>query len=481
MGYSMNVINMKRIILGIVTMAMVTFQFIRIDLADVMPDITTMTFRRTTDLLPGDQIETTTAAASISSMSMSQMWGLLSFVLLAIQCGVQPLLIKKYIPTTIDRTSIVFAQETVKLLMSLCLFTMNNTSWYDTLRSSWTLHDALVAAGVPSFIFVIQGYCNLLANQTLPPITFVLLNQTKMISTAWFCFVLLGQGQSPLQVMSLLLVVLATIFVQNESVCNSSVSSSAKSKSRKSLKNYHDDDDRSVGTKKTISTDEYISDEEEEAAAKGKIVDSDEEMNDYADEDGGGGGDNDEEEHEASHQLLKGVLPALLASLLSGLAAALTQRTLQTDARDPFLFNIELSVVSSMILIMKFLVTRARQQNSTTTTAVAEVKDVSTSSRGDIATLESSCMSGWKWTTIIPIVSNACGAILVGLVTKYSGAVLKGFANVAGIVISGVLQYLYLSGQDGEGGGTIRTGQLIGGAFVITALVVHLTNPPTNI
>ena len=56
-------------------------------------------------------------------------------------------------------------------------------------------------------------------------------------------------------------------------------------------------------------------------------------------------------------------------------------------------------------------------------------------------------IEGWTWKTWIPIVSNACGGVVVGLVTKHAGAVRKGFALIFGLVLSGVLQS-YLSSSD---------------------------------
>ena len=42
---------------------------------------------------------------------------------------------------------------------------------------------------------------------------------------------------------------------------------------------------------------------------------------------------------------------------------------------------------------------------------------------------------------LIPVVSNACGGIIVGLVTKYAGGVTKGFALIAGILVTAVADF----------------------------------------
>ena len=44
--------------------------------------------------------------------------------------------------------------------------------------------------------------------------------------------------------------------------------------------------------------------------------------------------------------------------------------------------------------------------------------------------------------TMIPVIANAFGGIVVGLVTKYAGGVTKGFALIAGIIITAIADYL---------------------------------------
>ena len=46
-----------------------------------------------------------------------------------------------------------------------------------------------------------------------------------------------------------------------------------------------------------------------------------------------------------------------------------------------------------------------------------------------------------KWTpwTFIPLLTQAGGGIVVGLVTKHAGGVQKGFALIAGILLTGTI------------------------------------------
>lgn len=55
---------------------------------------------------------------------------------------------------------------------------------------------------------------------------------------------------------------------------------------------------------------------------------------------------------------------------------------------------------------------------------------------GGIASL----FAGWTGWTLIPVFINAAGGIIVGLVTKYAGGVSKGFALIAGILLTAFIQ-----------------------------------------
>ena len=99
--------------------------------------------------------------------------------------------------------------------------------------------------------------------------------------------------------------------------------------------------------------------------------------------------------------LLVGVAPCLLASFLSGLNGALTQYFLQSSSspKNSYMYSMELS--SFMLLLYGFWI----------------VKD-GVNVRKEI--------DEFGVLNMIPIVTQALGGILVGLVTKHAGSVRKG-------------------------------------------------------
>ena len=110
-----------------------------------------------------------------------------------------------------------------------------------------------------------------------------------------------------------------------------------------------------------------------------------------------------------------GVACVLAASALSGLATSLSQVTLQNQGRNSFLFSMELAFISSCTLLGGAMFSGTTDQLH---------------------------MRGWTAGTLLPVLTQGCGGILIGQVTKQLGAVEKCFATVIGILITGVAQKL---------------------------------------
>eukprot|EP00980_Cylindrotheca_fusiformis_P018833 scaffold6276_cov138-Cylindrotheca_fusiformis.AAC.20 len=320
------------------------------------------------------------------------------FLLLTLQCGCQPILVKFFMPEGVVRSTCVMGQEVSKFAMSIG-FLLSSGKWNEAV-SGWTAESAFLAAGVPAILFTTQTYLNLMANQVLPPVTFSVLNQTKTLSTALCCFIILNKSQSTLQVFALLLLVVAALVNQKilPIPCG----------------------------RKAVEEDDVVEDTGN-SQSKSKPEDD-------------------------ARQLIKGVIPALFASFLSGLAGALTQKTLTFHSRSPHLFNLELAFFSTCFVLITLLL------------GSPDYKQIKTGG----------FLQGWSWKTLIPIMTNAAGGILVGLVTKHLGAVVKGFSVIFGMIVSGILQQLLLS-SNGEG---VTWAQFLSGVIGAVSLWLHASFPP---
>ncbi|KAG5534227.1 hypothetical protein RHGRI_022379 [Rhododendron griersonianum] len=118
--------------------------------------------------------------------------------------------------------------------------------------------------------------------------------------------------------------------------------------------------------------------------------------------------------------LFNGIIPILVASVLSGLASALCQWASQVKKHTSYMMTVEMSVVGSLCLLA-----------STFKSPDGE------------AIRQHGFFYGWTPLTLIPVIVNAVGGILVGLVTSYAGGVRKGFVIVSALLVTALLQFMF--------------------------------------
>ena len=252
-----------------------------------------------------------------------------------------------------------------------------------------------------------------MAYQKLDPLTFNVLNQTKTLSAALCCYLLMGRAQSKLQIASLLLLFTASLVIekivplpfQKKSKTNGSTSVTATPN------------------------------------------------------------DSKEPKKKRSKDHTQGVIAVLTASFISGLAGAISQKSLQLGGRNSYLFTMELCMASTILLFTTSLVS-ARKQSS----------DISQTSKHS----SNGFFQNWTIPTLIPIITNAMGGIIVGLVTKYAGAVKKGFALIFGLLLSGILQAFIKQTEmenDEVPSPRVSIEQIVGGILAAISLWMHSSFP----
>ena len=246
---------------------------------------------------------------------------------------------------------------------------------------------------IPAALYSVQNLAALCAYQNLDSLTFNVLNQTKTLSAALCCYFVMGRRQSPIQVFSLFLLLLSALIMEG-----------------------------------IITVDWQTQHRSADDAASS--------------------------EEWKTHHITHGVFPVILASFISGLAGALTQKNLQAASkpRNPYLFSMELCAASCLILLASLAVSSDGRQIR-----------------------EYGVAKDWSLQTMIPILSNSFGGIVVGLVTKHAGSVRKGFALIFGMLLSGVIQALL------EPDVGVSRGQVIGGVLAAVSLYLHATHPPAKL
>ncbi|CAD5167656.1 unnamed protein product [Musa acuminata subsp. malaccensis] len=118
--------------------------------------------------------------------------------------------------------------------------------------------------------------------------------------------------------------------------------------------------------------------------------------------------------------LLYGIIPVMIASVLSGLASSLCQWASQVKKHTSYIMTVEMSFVGSLCLL-------ASTYKSPDGEAIQKY----------------GFFHGWTVWTLIPVVMNAVGGILVGLVTAHAGGVRKGFVIVSALLVTAMLQFLF--------------------------------------
>ena len=148
---------------------------------------------------------------------------------------------------------------------------------------------------------------SLLAYQNLDPLTYNILNQTKTLSAAFCCYIVLGRKQSFLQILSLCILLCSALIIEHIFTLDK-------------ITNFG-----SFGV--------------------GTMVDYWNSLVNYS------------AEEKMSKHVTHGVAPVLLSSFISGLAGAISQKTLQYQCttskqqpRNSYFFSMELCIASLIFL-----------------------------------------------------------------------------------------------------------------------------------
>jgi UDP-sugar transporter A1/2/3 len=140
-------------------------------------------------------------------------------VIIAVQFASQPLLTRHFVSNAVSSTSLVFACELVKLTISLFLLISSNSSKPKlSLLSLSHFKHSLLSSGVPALLYTLQNSMVQVAYRSIDSMTFNLLNQTKIVFSALFLYLIAGRKQSALQVVALCLLMTASVIVNLESI-----------------------------------------------------------------------------------------------------------------------------------------------------------------------------------------------------------------------------------------------------------------------
>ncbi|CAJ1386707.1 unnamed protein product [Effrenium voratum] len=127
------------------------------------------------------------------------------------QFGAQPLLSRRFVVPGTPAASLVLGAEVAKVIG--CMGMLKVEGRMEEALKDWSFTGFLWAAGVPSLTYLVQNLCLQVAYQRLDGIVFNILNQTKMLFTAFFVFLIVGRRQSVVQCLALLILTAAGMLV----------------------------------------------------------------------------------------------------------------------------------------------------------------------------------------------------------------------------------------------------------------------------
>lgn len=134
-------------------------------------------------------------------------------VLLALQYGLQPFL-KIFVAPDVNKLSLVLSTEVAKILIACGVMAFEGS--FATHFTGWNARAASLSV-LPSLIYAAQNYLLVVGYQSMDSVTFNCLNQSKLVSTALFVYLLFGTRQSYPQMLALAGLLVAGVALQEPS------------------------------------------------------------------------------------------------------------------------------------------------------------------------------------------------------------------------------------------------------------------------
>jgi len=272
----------------------------------------------------------------------------------AFQFGLQPFLVRWYSSQALTSVLVLSCEICKIFVCTLILYFQGDLAQS---YSTWTFQYSLRTAGIPAALYAVINVLYQISYVHLDAVMFNFLNQTKLFWSAVFLWIFLKKPQSREQMLALIMLtvsaVMLTVGQADDDVDSSSISPGTTTEPSEKL---------------------------------------------------------------PRNSFLYGILPVLTGSILSGIATTVSQKVLQNDNKNSYLYTTELAVWGIITLIVYMLF-------------------------NDEKILDQGMFKGWTILTLIPVFCNAWGGVFVGLVVKYAGGVRKGFGTVAGMFLTAVLSF----------------------------------------
>lgn len=264
-------------------------------------------------------------AAAPANNGNNGMLALVYCVLLSMQFGLQPTLVKSFTPNELSKKTIVIATEISKIVITyVTIATTEAGEERAKIWQQWSLADSLEHAAVPAILYAVQNVLTQYGYQLLDSMTFNLLNQTKIISAALCLFLFMGKGQTLRQCVALVVLLQAALLLSLPKDIMSTAAAAAAAV-MPAVRGHIEASQLGLALQAALAVPQTIVSSLAQAASASNVDSS-------------------------TYQ--RGVACVLGASLLSGVCAMLTQKVLQGGRRHALFYSAEMAVYGIAALLV---------------------------------------------------------------------------------------------------------------------------------
>eukprot|EP00408_Alexandrium_pacificum_P054593 CAMPEP_0171258928 /NCGR_PEP_ID=MMETSP0790-20130122/54655_1 /TAXON_ID=2925 /ORGANISM="Alexandrium catenella, Strain OF101" /LENGTH=392 /DNA_ID=CAMNT_0011727167 /DNA_START=21 /DNA_END=1199 /DNA_ORIENTATION=+ len=321
------------------------------------------------------------ASAATVAAAGRDMAGYVFMALVALQVGVQPAMTRACVNQAVSGRSLVLAEMAISMALAIAIVPQDAFS-------GWSASESVRLAGPPAVMYAFRSLLKQAAYRRCDGVTFNIFNQTKVVFCALAAWALLGEGQTLQQCAALFCAVCAGALLVTPARSSSSIRllmcCGGNSPSNRTVASGEGEGPKCAKAP--------------EVAPKGGEDSCAKEV--------------DPPEQRPPPTATSGVGSALAlgTAVCSGTAAALSQAALAGSVRPSALFNLELALWG-----VPFVILSGGRENPF------------------------KVWRAWQMVTIVPVLLQAIGGLLVSAVVKQQGGVAMGLCTVAGIGVSAVV------------------------------------------
>ena len=147
-------------------------------------------------------------------MSLKYYFGYICILIVGIIYGIQPFLTELFLPKNGINSILIITSEIIKI--GSCMGILIIQGEWIHIWKMFDIRESLSIAMIPSIIYSMQNNLALFAYLNLDPLTFNLVNQSKIIFNAIFLYIIMGKTQTIRQIISIIMLFFVALILSYE-------------------------------------------------------------------------------------------------------------------------------------------------------------------------------------------------------------------------------------------------------------------------